>query len=95
MPELTSEQMEELCSAAEEAVREHVLSKVPSKRIETLNVSVEAEGTKPITLAIDVDIALSQLMKDFDVQKLIREAVKDGFAAVEKHLRELTCHSAK
>jgi len=92
IPELTSEQIEELCAIAEEAAREYVLSKIPSKRIDTLNVSVEAEGTKPVNLTVDIDIALSPLMKDFDVQKLVDEAVKEAFTSAKKYLRELTCH---
>jgi hypothetical protein len=87
--ELTSEQMEELCSIAEETARKSVLSKVSQKRIETLNVSAEAEGTKPVSLAIDLDIALSPTLKDFDVKRLVDEALKAAFAAVEKYLREL------
>jgi len=95
LPELTSEQIEELCSIAEEAAREYVLSKVPSKRIETLNISVEAEGTKPVMLTVEIDIALSPLMKDFDVQKLVDEAVAEAFISAKKYLRELKCHSKK
>ena len=95
IPELTSQQIEELCAIAEEAARKHVLSRIPSKRIETLNISVDAEGTKPLTLTVDVDIALSPSMKDFDVQKLVNEAVKEAFTSAEKHLRELKCHSQK
>jgi len=95
LPELTSEQIEELCSIAEEAAREYVLSKVPSKRIETLNISVEAEGTKPVMLTVEIDIALSPLMKDFDAQKLVDEAVAEAFTYAKKYLRELKCHSKK
>jgi len=95
LPELTTEQIEELCSITEEAAREYVLSKVPSKRIETLNISVEAEGTNPVTLTVEIDIALSPLMKDFDVQKLVDEAVTEAFISAKKYLRELKCHSKK
>jgi len=95
IPELTSEQVEELCAVAEDAAREYVLSKVPSKRIETLNISIEAEGTKPLNLTVDVDIALSPLMKDFDTQRLAHEAIKEAFVSAEKYLRELKCHSQK
>ena len=95
LPELTTEQIEELCSITEEAAREYVLSKVPSKRIETLNISVEAEGTKPVTLTVEIDVALSPLMKDFDVQKLVDEAVNEAFTSAKKYLRELKCHSKK
>ena len=95
LPELTTEQIEELCSITEEAAREYVLSKVPSKRIETLNISVEVEGTKPVTLTVEIDVALSPLMKDFDVQKLVDEAVNEAFTSAKKYLRELKCHSNK
>ncbi|MGC9345408.1 MAG: DUF3194 domain-containing protein [Candidatus Bathyarchaeales archaeon] len=93
IPELTREQIEELCSIAEKAAREYVLSKVHPKRIEALNVSVETEGTKPVTLTVDV--SLSPLMKNFDVQKLVDEAVKEAFASAENYLRELKCRSQK
>jgi len=95
LPELTSEQIEELCLAAEKAAREYVLSKVPSKRIETLNISIETEITKPLTLTVEVEILLSPLMKDFDAQKLADEAMKEAFISAEKYLRELKCHSQK
>jgi len=95
LPELTSEQIEELCSVAEEAARKHVLSKVPRKRIDVLNISVEAEGAKPVALTVDADIVLSPMMKDFDVQKLVEEAAKEAFKAAEKYLRELKWHSQK
>jgi hypothetical protein len=95
IPELTNEQIEELCLIAEKAAREHVLSKVPSKEIETLDVSAEAEGTKPVALKVDVAVTLLPSMKDFDVQKLADEAVREAFVSAEKHLREITCHSQK
>jgi len=95
IPELTSEQIEELCLIAERAAREHVLSKVPSKKIETLDISAEAEGTKPVALKVDVTVTLSPSIRDFDVQKLVDEAVKEAFISAEKHLREIACHSQK
>jgi hypothetical protein len=95
IPELTSEQFEELCAVAEKAAREYVTARVSSKRIETLNISVEAEGTKPVTVTIDVDIVLSPLMKDFDVKGLVEGAVKEAFDSVNKYLRALKCHSQK
>jgi len=95
IPELTSEQIEELCLIAEKAAREHVLSKVPSKKIETLDISAEAEGARPVALRIDVAVTLSPSMKSFDVQKLVDEAVREAFTSAEKHLRETACHSQK
>ncbi len=95
MPKLTPEQMEELCSIAEKAAREYILSKVPPKRVETLNISVEMEGEKQLTLTVDVELILSPLMRDYNVQELADEAVKEAFASAEKYLRELKCHLQK
>lgn len=95
LPELTPEQVEELCSIAEEAAREYVLSKVPPKRVETLNISVEIDGEKPLTLTVDVEIVLSPLMQEYDVQRLADEAVKEAFRSADKYLRELKCRLQK
>ncbi len=95
LPKLTPEQMEELCSIAEKAAREYILSKVPPKRVETLNISVEMEGEKQLTLTVDVELILSPLMRDYNVQELADEAVKEAFASAEKYLRELKCHLQK
>ena len=95
IPELTLEQVEELCELAEQAAREYVLSKVSTSRIVTLNVVVDAEGTKPVTVNVDVTVVLSPLMKDFDVESLTKEATKQAFAQIEEYLRELKCKSKK
>lgn len=67
IPELKSEQIEELCSIVEKTARQYVLSKLSPKRIEALNISVETEGAKPVRLTVDVDVLLSPLMKKFNV----------------------------
>ena len=95
IPELTLEQVEELCERAELAARAYVLSQVSTGRIATLDVSVDAEGTKPVTLNVDVTVVLSPLMKDFDVEELTKEATKRAFAIIEEYLRELKCKSKK
>ncbi|UCC59068.1 MAG: DUF3194 domain-containing protein [Candidatus Bathyarchaeum sp.] len=95
IPELTIEQVEELCERAEQAARKYVLFKIPNNRISTLNVTVDAEVTKPITVNVDVSVVLSPLMKDFDVEALTKEATKRAFAHIEEYLRELSCKSTK
>jgi len=95
IPELTLEQVEELCERAEQAARDYVLSQVSTGRIATLDVSVDAEGTKPVTVKVDVTVVLSPLMKDFDVEALTKEATKRAFAIIEEYLRELMCKSKK
>lgn len=92
---LSTEQIEEVCAIAEETAREYVLSKISRKKIETLNISAEAEGAMPMTLTIDVDVALSPSIKDFDVQTLADEAVKEAFLSAETYLRKLPCHSKR
>ena len=95
IPELTIEQVAALCERAEQAAREHVLSKIPNNRISTLDITVYAEGTKPLTVNVDVTVVLSPLMKDFDVEALTKEATEKAFAHIEEYLRELTCKSKK
>jgi uncharacterized protein (DUF849 family) len=95
IPELTIEQVAELCERAEQAARDYVLSQVSTSRIVTLDVSVEAEGAKPVTANVDVTVVLSPLMKDFDVEALTKEATKRAFDNIEEYLRELKCKSKK
>jgi hypothetical protein len=89
IPELTNEQVEALCSNAEDTARKYILSKVPMKKVEKLDISVEAEGAKPLNLTVDVDFELSQQEKDIDVKKLVDEAVKEALEASENYLRNL------
>lgn len=90
LPELTAEQIEALCLTAENAARKHVLARVSSKMVERLNVSVEADGVKPLNLTVEIDLALSPQMKDLNVDKLVEEAVKEALKVSENYLRKLT-----
>jgi hypothetical protein len=90
LPELTAEQIEALCLTAENAARKHVLSKVSSKMVERLNVSVEADGAKPVNLTVEIDIALSPQMKNLNLDKLVDRAVKEALKVSENYLRQLT-----
>jgi hypothetical protein len=90
MPELTTEQIEDLCSNAEEAARKYILAKVPLKFVEKLDISVEAEGGKPLNLNVDVDLLLSKQVDDVDVKQLVGEAAKEAMQASEDYLRKLT-----
>jgi hypothetical protein len=95
IPELTLEQVEELCQRAEQAAREHILFKIPNNRIATLDVTVDTEGTKPLTVNVDVTVVLSPLMKDFDVEALTKEATETAFAHIKEYLREIACKCKK
>jgi hypothetical protein len=93
--ELTLEQIEELCERAEQAARDYVLSKVSIGKLTILDVLVSAEGTKPVTVEVDVTVVLSPLMKDFDVEALTKEARNRAFAIIEEYMRESRCKSKK
>ena len=95
IPELTLEQIAELCERAEQTARGYVLSKVSISRIATLDVVIDAEGTKPVTVNVDVTVVLSPLMKDYDVKSLTNEATKRAFVHIEEYLKELKCKSKK
>jgi hypothetical protein len=95
LPELTAEQVEQLCIIAEAAARKNVLLKISSKKIETLDISAEAEGSKPLRLTVDVNIVLSPDVQSLSVKELSDEAVKQAIVSAEKYLRELACHSHK
>ena len=90
IPELTNEQIEEVCTTAEDAARIHVLSKVSPKLLEKLDISVEAEGAKPVSFTVEVDLALIPEVKDFNQKKVAEEAVREAFEAIEIYLRKLS-----
>jgi hypothetical protein len=93
--ELSLEEVETLCAVAEKAARKYVLSKVPSRRVSALNITVDTEGLRPVTVNVEVEITLSPLMKGYNVKQLADEATKRAFEAVEAYLRELACKSMK
>jgi len=95
IPELTVEQREGLCEIGEKAAREYILTKVSSRRISTLDITVDTEGSKPVTVNVEVQITLSPLMKNFDVEKLTKDATEKAFGAINEYLRELACKSTK
>lgn len=91
--ELTEDQLEKLCEIGEKAARDYVLSKVPSRRISSLDITVDTEGVKPVSVNVEVEVTLSPLMKNFDVEKLTKEATEKAFAAIKAYLSELACKS--
>ncbi len=88
-PELTTEQIELLCQTAEDAARKHILSKVPQKEIDRLDISVEAEGTKPVNVTVEINLILAPQTKDVDAEALVKEAVAEAHKATENFLRKI------
>ena len=89
VPDLTTGQIETLCSYAEDAARKHILSKVPLKMVDKLNITVETEGAKPVSITVEIDLVLSPKVKSFDAETLVNEAVKEAHQASENYLRKL------
>ncbi len=89
IPELTTEQIELLCQTAENAARKHILSKVSSKQVDRLDISVEAEGTKPVSVTVEINLALSHQTKNVNAQGLVKEAAGVGQMAAENFLRKI------
>ena len=83
----TDGEIEQMCLAAQEAARNHLLSKVPLKRLSDIDVTVEAVGDKPLTLFVDVAVELESGEEDMD--PLVDEATDLAFDAAERKAREL------
>lgn len=89
IPELTTEQIETLCSMAEGAARKLVLSKVSAKMVDRLDIAVEASGSKPVNVNVEINLVLSGQAKDVDAQKLVKEAIREAYKSIENHLRKI------
>ena len=88
-PELTTEQIESLCSTAENAARKYVLSKVSNKEIDRLDISVEADGSKPVKVTVEINLILGSKSKDVDADALVKQAVNEAHKATENFLRKI------
>jgi acid phosphatase class B len=95
IPELTEEQIEALSETAEKTARDYVQSKVPQQKISVLDIVVEAAGSRPVTVSVDIDLKLSPAVRTYSAEKLVNEATERAFRAVEEKLRELDCRSKK
>jgi len=89
IPELTTDQIETLCQTAENAARKYILSKVHSKMIDKLDICVEAVGSKPVNVTVEIDFALAPVAKDIDAQVLVKEAINEAHKASENYLRKI------
>ncbi len=88
-PELTTDQIEQLCQTAENAARNFILSKISNKQVETLDIAVEVEGEKPVNVLVEVNLVLSAKVQGVDVEALVKEATSKAQQASENYLRKL------
>jgi hypothetical protein len=89
IPELTTIQIETLCSTAEDVARKYVLSKVSHKEIDRLDISVEADGSKPVNVTVEINLILAYQTKDVNAESLVKEAVNQAHKAIENFLRKI------
>jgi post-segregation antitoxin (ccd killing protein) len=89
-PELTTDQIEQLCQIAENTARQFILSKISSKQVQTLDIVVEVEGEKPVNVSVEVNLVLLPKVQGIDVDSLVREATSQAQQASENYLRKLT-----
>ena len=72
-PELSTEQTELLCQAAEDAARKTIYANVSAKDVERLDISVEVEGTKPVNVTVEVNLLLAKTQR-MDAEALVKES---------------------
>lgn len=89
IPELSTEQIELLCSKAEETAKKYVLSKVSAKDIDSLDIAVEVDGAKPINVTVEINLLLSKQAKSVDAEALVKAAVQEAHKETENFLRKL------
>jgi len=90
---LSYDQIEKICEIAEEAARKYVMSRVPSRGISDLTVSIDLEGTETLNISVDVEVKLSALFKNINTNEIAKNSVKASFDAIEKYLSEFKCQS--
>jgi len=89
LPELSTVQVENLCETAEDAARKYIYAKINSKLIDRLDITVEAQGTKPLDLSVEITLTLNEAVKDVDTNTLVNEAVAQAHLVSETFLRKL------
>lgn len=57
--------------------------------VDRLDISVEAEGSKPVNVTVEIDLQLTPEAKDVDADALVKEATKAAHNAVENFLRKI------
>jgi hypothetical protein len=88
---LNDDQIEDLSQKAEEAARRHILSRISLSEIEKLDISIEAVGTRPLTVTVDIDLGLAAASETYRADEIADSAVHEAFKAVEQFLGGLRC----
>ncbi len=54
-----------------------------------LDISVEAAGSKPVNVTVEVDLVLTLEAKGIDAEALVKEATNEAHKASENYLRKI------
>ena len=57
--------------------------------VDRLDISVEAEGAKPVNVTVEIDLMLTPQAEDVDADALVKEATNEAHKAVENYLRKI------
>ena len=95
LPSLSPEQKENLCVLAENAAQKYITSKIPQQKLATLDIVVEVEGEKPVTVNVDIELSLSPQIKHYNAEQLAHEAAQKAQEAAKAYLKEIACKSNK
>jgi len=80
---------------AENAARKHISSKIPLRKLTALDIIVEVEGEKPVTVNIDIQLSIPLGITNQNAQQLANEAAKKAQQAAQAYLKEIACKSNK
>jgi len=93
LPELSLEQKENLCILVEKVARNLIHSKIPSDKVQTLNINVEINESIPVTVTIDLELVPTFSTKDCDIEQLVNEATWKALSEADVRLGEIACKS--
>ena len=57
--------------------------------VDRLDISVEAEGAKPVNVTVEIDLILTPQAEGVDADALVKEAINEAHKAVENYLRKI------
>ncbi len=57
--------------------------------VEKLDISVEAIGSKPVNVTVEIDLSLTSQARGVDAQTLVKEATNEAHKASENYLRKI------
>jgi hypothetical protein len=73
-----------LCKVADRAARGVIFNRLKKSDIAELDITVEVVSEQPLTVNVEVGIALSPSVKEVDVNVLTKEATEKALEAIKR-----------